>query len=404
MAEDNPKIQIKSPKKPINNCREVYFAENEKNILGPRGFKFALGNDFSKKIKADKMKKYDEFYIDTAILPDISNYNKNYTKLVKSKSQTNINSNSNLDSLTSKNNNSIITVMKNQPLQINRYKNTSIDIPFSNKYSFLSLSSPKNKNITKIYDEINISNLRKNYILRKSYVNNINKINGKIPEIKHKKLNKIHKFNGLKIRPKNHSIKSYFKGVESVFIYPEQIYGVLNDYKKIKDQKNSFDVYENKIREKIEQNNEFKEDQKGLLFEEKAKENLINSKDFYNYLINREYFYQTQINKNKNLFKEKDSSEEKEKFKNKMNYLKKIAFTKDNISKNSINGMNENNSKEDNETNSSKNEENNMIKKKIEDENIEKVRIDGKLYIFKDQMDQIARKILNKCKVYNELK
>ena len=43
MAEDNPKIQIKTLKKPINNSREAYLAENEKNILGTRGFKFALG-------------------------------------------------------------------------------------------------------------------------------------------------------------------------------------------------------------------------------------------------------------------------------------------------------------------------------------------------------------------------
>ena len=33
------------------------------------------------------------------------------------------------------------------------------------------------------------------------------------------------------------------------------------------------------------------------------------------------------------------------------------------------------------------------IKKKPEDENIRKVRIDGKIYVLKSQMEQIARKI-----------
>ena len=132
---------------------------------------------------------------------------------------------------------------------------------------------------------------------------------------------------------------------------------------------------------------------------------MINSKDFHNYLINREYFYQTQLNKKENLFKENDLSEEKENFKNKMNYLKKIAFKKENSNKNNVNWLFENNIiEENNETNSSKNDDKNILKKKFEDENIEKLRIEGKTYIFKEQMNQIARKILNKCKVYNELK
>ena len=419
MAEDNPKIELKTPAKPINNSREVYLAENEKNILGPRGFKFSLGNDFSKKLKFLNVIKNSEINynnpklnIDNTILPEISNYNK--SRLIKSKSQININSNPKIDFITSRenNNNYNINILTPRiPKHINTNKITSIDIPFNNKYIISSFSSPKSiKNKTNFSEEINLdinsSNLRKKFNLKNAKAISNNYIKRNKPDIKIKKFNKLHKFYGLKkLTKKNDSIKSYFKGVESVFIYPEQIYGALNDFNKNNEKKNSFDVYENNIKEKIERNNEFKEDQKNLLFEEKAKENLINSKDFYNYLINREYFYQTQIDKEKDIFKEKNTSlEEKEDFKNKMNYLKRIAFLKDNnLNKNSIIGITKENL-EINETNSTKNEENAFYKKKAEDENIEKVRIDGKIYVLKNQIEEIARKILNKCKVYNDNK
>ena len=87
-----------------------------------------------------------------------------------------------------------------------------------------------------------------------------------------------------------------------------------------------------------------------------------------------------------------------------MNYLKRIAFSKENnFNRNSIIGITKENI-DNNETNSTKNEENAFYKKKPEEENIEKVRIDGKIYVLKSQMEQIARKILNKCKVYNDNK
>ena len=40
MAEENPKIQIRIPPKPIDNTREQYLFENEKLILGRHGFVF----------------------------------------------------------------------------------------------------------------------------------------------------------------------------------------------------------------------------------------------------------------------------------------------------------------------------------------------------------------------------
>lgn len=372
MAEDNQKIEIKTPAKPINNCREVYLAENEKNILGPRGFKFSLRNDFSKKLNAsnNNYKSHD-------LLPEISIYNKNTSRLIKSKSQVNLNNKSNnFMTYRAKNYNKLNNLF---PLKSNDFN--------SNNNILSSLSFPiSNRNISNFSKGMNTERYFR-------YLKSI-------------KLKKIHKFNGLKIlKNKRDNIKSYFKGVESVFISPQQIYDVLKDNNKTNKQNDFFDIYDNNIREKIEQNNEYKEDQISLLNEEKAKDNLINSKDFYNYLINKEYFFKTQINTN--LLKERNFSDEKENFKKKMNYLKKIAFPKEsNIKRNSsfisFNIMKDKNKKENNETNNSRNEDND-IKKKKEDENIEKVRIDGKTYILRDQIDEIAKKILNKCKVYNEI-
>ena len=427
MAEDNPKLEIKIPPKPINNTREAFIAENEKNILGARGFKFSLGSDFSRKINLyDRIKNSEsgsKFNIDRTVLPDISNYynNKNTSRLIKSRSLLNI-YNNNLKCLTNRE-----IIKPKSPIDNIRYKNNSINSPTDDKYIFSSLSSPKSiNNITNFRsfsptkkEEINsvhnLSKLRRNFVLT-NINNSVQETNINKPEdnlIKVNTLKKLRKYNGLnnlkKIRIKNNNVKSYFKGVESVFIYPEQIYPVLNDTKP-KGTKNSFDTYENNIKEKIEKNNEYKEDQRRLLFEDKAKLDLINSKEFYNILINREYFFKTQINKN-NIFKQKDIHDEKNNLKKKLNYLKEIAFRDENILKrnNSIGYINENNNdtnKEDNnenkETNTSGNELNNTIMKKGEDENIEKVRIDGKTYILKNQMEQVARKILNKCKVYND--
>lgn len=382
--------------------------------MGARGFKFALGKDFSKKVKIKEKNQSPiqnnnkfKLKLDNKILPEISHYTKNTTNLFKSQSQMNINEKSNLNFVAykEKDYNDKLT-----PININKFKSNFLELSYNNKYIFSSLSSPKiNKKIKNISNGINLdsdtSNARRNEIFKKGKVHNIHQINANIPQLILKRFHKYNKLNGLKKiknKNKNHSVKSYFKAVESVFIYPEQIYEVLNDNNKIKDQKHSFDAYENNIKEKIEQNNEFKEDQKNILFEEKAKEKLINSKDFYNYLINREYFYQTQINKN--IFKEKDLSDDKQTFKNKMNYLKNIALIKESNEVNSKTGMLNKNNSNIGHSDTHSNEDNSFFKKKIEEENIEKVRIDGKTYILKNQMEQIARKILNKCKVYNEIK
>jgi hypothetical protein len=335
--------------------------------------------------------------------------NEKNSKLMKSKSVINL-YNNNLKCFTNIDNNFNNLNCKSPPLTVNRYKENSINSSTNNnKHIFSSLSSPKpiKNNINNAYskkEEINPLNklmiLRKNFFLKNINSNIKDKSKNNLNVIK--ALKKYRRFNALNnikyMKSKDNNIKSYFKGVESVFIYPEQIYPVLKDNKS-KDHNTSF---------KSENKYEFKEDQNCLINEDKAKLNLIHSKDFYNYLINREIFFKTQINKN-NIFIEKNTSEEKNHLNEKLKYLKEIAFNNKNSLKknNSIGYKNENNddtNKDNIDTNTSGNELSNAIKKKNEEDNTEKVRIDGEIYILKNQMEQIAKKILTKCKYYNDLK
>lgn len=418
MADDHPKFEIKIPPKPITNCREVYLAENEKNILGAKGFKFSSENKNKRPINIyNKIKELYSNYnnkIGSKILPEIS-FNKNSSKLLKSRSQINIYNNYKKNSTTLKDNN----ISNYKILSYNN--NNSIDKTTGNDYLFSSLSSSKiiNKDIklsqnNRFLDKddkgINsysdLSKIRKNTAFLKSIKNKNKKnlTNIILPKNKFDKLKsfqKFHKFNGLKDFKRNKKqklyYKSYFKGVESVFIKPEQIYDVIDCNTK-KENSDYYGTYDNGMKERIEKDNEYKEDQNSLLYEDKEKEYLINSKEFNNYLNNKEYFYESQLNKN--IFKEKDEDSKYDlTLKTKMNYLKNIAFKKDSIKRSDSIGSN------NSDSSSNRNEQNdkNAKKKENENENIEKVRIEGETYMLKSQMKQIAKKILNKCKVYNEI-
>ena len=132
MADDNPKFEIKTPPKSINNCRELYFAENEKNILGAKGFKFTSENKYKRQINIySRIKKLNSNHnskIGSKILPEIS-FNKNSSRLMKSKSQLNIYNNYNKNNATN--------------YKILSYNNSSIDKTTDNDYLFSSLSSSK---------------------------------------------------------------------------------------------------------------------------------------------------------------------------------------------------------------------------------------------------------------------
>ena len=426
MADDNPKFEIKSPPKSINNCRELYIAENEKNILGAKGFKFTSENKYKRPINI--YNRVNQLYSNynnksaSKILPEI-NFNKNNSRLMKSQSQINVYSNYKKNKIVLKDND-----FSNYKILSNN--NSLIDKTAHNDYLFSSLSSSKiinkdrklshNNRLLDTEDKgINsysdLSKIRKNSSFLKSIKNKNLKNLTNIILSKHKfdklkSFQKFRKFNGLKDYKKNKNKKkklyhkSYFKGVESVFIKPEQIYDVIDCTSK-KENSDYYGSYDNGIKERIEKDNEYKEDEKSLIYEDKEKENLINSKEFNNYLNNKEYFYESQLNKE--IFKEKendisgdgDGSKYDLVLKTKMNYLKNIAFKKDNIKRN------DSNASDNDDSSSSINEKNNNSakKKKKENDNIEKVLIGGETYIMKTQMKQIAKKILNKCKVYNEI-
>ena len=80
-----------------------------------------------------------------------------------------------------------------------------------------------------------------------------------------------------------------------------------------------------------------------------------------------------------------------------MDYLKKLAF-KESQTKSGKNSYNE--SGEAN-TDTSNDDKNKNIKKNINFENEHQLRIGGKVYHMQNEMDQIARQILNKCKFYS---
>ena len=407
MADDNPNFEIKKHPKAIRNCRELYLAENEKNILGAKGFKFNSENKYKRPINI--YNRFKQLYsnhhnnIRSKILPGI-NFNKSKSRLMKSKSQINAHNN--------------ITLKNNKILS---YNNSSIDKTTDNDYPFFSLSSSKidkdmklshnngflDKDKKAINSYSDFSKNRKNNTFLKGIKNRnmknlTNIILSKNKFDKLKSFQKFRKFDGLKEYQKNKNKKlklyhkSYFKGLESVFINPEQIYDVIDCSLK-KENNDYYGTYISSMKKRIEKDNEYKEDEKSLLYEDKEKEDLINSKEFNNYLSNKEYFYESQINKDFCKEKEKDVSEYDLTLKTKMDYLKNMAFKKDNIKRNdSIESQS-------NDTSSSRNKNNNVRKKEKVYENIEMVRINGKTYMMKSQMKQIAKKILNKCKVYNEI-
>ena len=201
-----------------------------------------------------------------------------------------------------------------------------------------------------------------------------------------------------KIRSNLH-LKTHFKGVESVFIKPQQIYDIIKKEGTLNQRKIGHYAYNENIEKKnIEKRNEYKSDMRDILLEEKEKQNIINTREFSNYLNNKEYYNDSAIIKGYN-YKKENEQEKMQKIKN-MNYLKRLAFREQN---NMINGSNDSGSGNVNTDNSS-NEGHEKKKKNGNYESEHQIRIRGKLYHMQNQMDQIAKEILNKCKFYSNKK
>ena len=195
-----------------------------------------------------------------------------------------------------------------------------------------------------------------------------------------------------KIRSNLH-FKTHFKGFESVFINPKQIYDTVKKEENIS-QKNigNYAYNENLEKEEIEKRNEYKEDMNNLLLEEKEKENIINTKEFSNYLNNKVYYNDPVLKRN--IDKKKSEEDKINQIKN-MNYLKKIAFEDDNLK--SSNRSNDSNGN----VNTDSSNEGNKNKKNVNYENEHQLRIGCKLFHMQNEMNLIAKEILNKCKFYS---
>ena len=151
---------------------------------------------------------------------------------------------------------------------------------------------------------------------------------------------------------------------------------------------------ENIEKKSIEKRNEYKSDIKDILLEEKEKQNIINTNEFSKYLNNKKYYNDRAIIHGYN-YKNNTPEEKMQNSKN-MNYLKKLAFIDQNKT---FNANNENGNGNVNTDNSS-NDGNAKSKKKSNYENENQIRIGGKLYHMQNQIDQIAKEILNRCKFY----
>ena len=396
MAEENPHIEIKSNNKPIMNTRQQYLHENEKLILGRHGFIFSTNPTTKEKLEMLKDEKY------------------------KNGKSSRIPKKINFATLASKN----ILLSHNNRYQLNSEQNTLI----KSKSARDILSQPilrfKNRtDLERICDTIqpylppneqeSVREIRARHvhsvdfpkgIIYKGSVNNLknfqNQLNKDKSEEKKAKIyfTRLQRLNieAKKIRSNLH-FKTHFKGVESVFINPKQIYNIVNrNYMINNRKKGSYAYNERQEKEKIEKMNEYKNDINELILEEKEKQKIVNTKEFSNYLNNKEYFNDRVLN----YINHKDNKEEEKKKLDKIIYLKKLAFkdVKEKSQKNFFSeGANLN-------TESDEEQKNKNFKKNVNFETENQLKIGGKVYRMQNQMGEIARQILNKCKFYSQKK
>lgn len=463
MAEGNPKIEFKIPKKPIENARQTYLAENENLIIGPRGFRFAFNTSKDKLGSFDKSKTSDNSKMKGS--KNKRNINKNnqsnksaenayYNKKTKNIKEANINPiNSmsktlmdrleqptlrftdrtdleriinNLKVYTNKNEEDLIRGIKDRHIHlIDHPKITFFPMIKSNSQGQL-LNDIKNKNFSGYNTCTHINN---NGIINFNDYKGINNSSG---------LNKLNPFaspnkklmgeefyeyelksKGLysRLRQLNREAKkvksdfyykTHFKGVESIFIQPDQMYdAVRKEHNTSKIKQESF-VYDKK--KENEGINEYKEDEQNILLEEKGKQNITNSKSFYNYINNRKHFYKNYIGRPKNYEEESRRSKTYSKrgsLENikKLKYLRGIAFGVDE----NIDLENPNTFNDYSKTNRADDENSSSIfielnkKPKGSEENEEKININGKTFLMNHQMELIAKEVLDKCRVYHKI-
>ena len=412
MAEENPLIEIKIPPKRIEDTREQYLFENEKLKIGPSGFVFRAYPTLK-----ERLQQY-------------SKQEEEHNKLLKIK----LRRNNSLSVLQQKKNEKIFL----QPIL--RFKNRTdfericdtiqqyvlpseqeslkelrerhvknIDFPSGllykggfkemKKLESLTRNSKKNKNNINLIKTMfslgkltNMNNVNNNFNTTKHNLSpNFDLSGNKKPKIYFTRLQRLNA-EAKKIRSTLH-YKTHFKGVESVFINPKSMNDILKKDENLYLNKKMGNYSYNQDMEKvnIEKKNEYKEDIKNLIREEKEKENIINTKFFSNFLNNKNYYNDRAIvNKYE---KNTENKDEKIKKINDLNYLKNLAF--ENNSQKLSNG-------ERIGTDSSEDKSKN--RKKFNYDNESQLRIGGKIYHMNNQMELIAKEILNKCKFYSKKK
>ena len=389
---------INNQNKRIYNSREAFLFENEKLILGKKGI--TLKNYPSRKerfkllfrqnrIKKDIKIKSNSFNIDTNKANDTFYSHKNF-------SNNNIN-----NSMYGLNNNKLLNLKKNKT-QLHFFKKNPNNINLKLKANPLSLilSDPfENNKFNNLKKVLNSTKYKTNYKYFTPISKNINK----------NKINEKIKFAALKFKKKTNKLnslnKTHFKGLESILVKPKEIYDLfkMEDLLKVQKLNNNYDMKtkQKKDEASLEKKNEYKLDIKEILEEEQEIQNIINTKAFSNLLGNRKFFKEIG-NKNDSFKMLKNESNEDHSNDNtqdkKMDYLKKIAFRQ---KLNDDKGLNESES-EDNSVNK---EDIEQIKKRHDKKDLEtELRIDGKIYQMKNQMDQISKALLIKYKVYEDVK
>ena len=363
MAEENsPKFEINVQHKKIDNPRETFLAENENLIIGKKGLTFQYYPKKKEKLKHYLKNKfsnpfYKTFYNNKNILNNNNNnssknifqnesitknsfinnnINNNNIKIFpKSFSQTNFFKNP--TKIINNNRKMFKEKIFNHLLDYNENKLNNFDKNFQSNNSYKRIKSKL------IFDKnmpIELSNIINNDKLNShSIKNNIKNITIFSPMSKISKFQKI-KYSKIKSDKKKKekiSVKTHFKGLESIYIKPKEIYDLFKKEDELRLEKlGYFNINEKKEKEHelIEKRNEYKSDIKELIKEEQDIQKIVNTKEFSELLGNNKYYKEAEYNDRTILnFNEWDEeskinyfSENEEDINKKMNYLKKISF------------------------------------------------------------------------------
>jgi len=424
MAEENPLIEIKTPAKKIEDTREQYLFENENLILGSSGFIFRAYPTLKERLK--QYSKEQEEYNANLKLRRTNSMNMLYNRkkekiflqpILRFKNRTdfericdtiqqyaNPNEQESLKELRERHVKSIdfptgllfkggFKGMKKLQSLTRNPKSKKIKNNINLIKNMFSLGNTTNMKNNKNYNTTknnSSSNIDLNNLSTKDLTNITNLTGNKKPKIYFTRLQRLNA-EAKKIRSNLH-YKTHFKGVESIYINPKPIYDIIKkdeDYyvnKKI----GNFAYNQDMEKKLIEKKNEYKQDIKDIIKEEREKEKIINTRAFSNFLNNKNYYNdRAMVNK----YEKISNKEDKIKQINDMNYLKKLAFEQNSDKYGIGEGIG---------TESS--EERSRNRKKANFDNESQLRIGGKVFQMQNQMEQIAKEILSKCKFYSTKK